>query len=488
MKFSKYLLIGALSAGFLAGCANDDDYNAPVMDCINPGLAANKTVESLIAQATTNLTQYTGDDIIEAYITSSDERGAFFKVISLQTLPTTPGVEPVAFSLAIDRPGLFTEGFVPGVKVSIKLKDLYYAIDFGSLEVGALFVDNNGTPNNPDDDQASVGRISEQDFRNHVFVNTCEKVDEEQLVKHMTVAQAMNDANINRLIELDNVEFLEDSFGYKLYEKDASSANGSNPQTIGGATNHQLIDQEGNKIVFRTSSFANFSGMKIPEGSGKVRGVLTKFLDTYQFLARYETDIKLDQPRFTPVANSSTALGGTAIAYSGSFIEDFESYTAGLTAFPKYVNDYTVGNRYWQLKQFPTGTGNKFIEMTSFNGNGNPGVDAKSYFFVPVNFDDAHTFSFDKEIRFMTGQCLKVYRADAGTYIPRTEFNVANFVDITSQFTGLTYPSSGSQPNFTTAGTYTIPDSVTGNGFIVFEYYGGGTVTTTMQIDNITVN
>ncbi|AWH84359.1 hypothetical protein HYN59_04170 [Flavobacterium album] len=472
MKFSKYLLIGALSAGFLTGCANDDDYDAPVMECINPGLTVTKSVSDILATATATPTQYTQDDIIEAYVTSSDERGAFFKIVSLQTHPTD-GSAPIGFSINIDGAGLFTQGFVPGTKVMIKLKDLYYGIDFGSLEIGALF-------------EGQVGRISEQTYKDHIFVNTCEKLEEADLVTHMTVAQALNDANINRLIELDNVEFLEASFGYKLYDESAPTANGNNPQTIGGATNHQLIDQEGNKIVFRTSSFANFSGMKIPEGSGKVRGVLTKFLDTYQFVARYDTDIKLDQPRFTPVENSASALGGTAIAYSGSFTEDFESYTAGLTTFPKYVNDYTTGGRYWQLKSF---SNNEYIEMSSFNGAGNQGVTAKTYFFVPVNFDAASTFSFDKEIRYMAGQCLKVYRADAGTYIPRTAFNVANFVDITSQFTGLTYPATGqSQNTFSTAGTYNIPASVTGNGFIVFEYSGGGTVTTTVQIDNISAN
>jgi hypothetical protein len=35
------------------------------------------------------LSQYTYDDIIEAYVVSSDENGNFFKTISLQTLGTT---------------------------------------------------------------------------------------------------------------------------------------------------------------------------------------------------------------------------------------------------------------------------------------------------------------------------------------------------------------------------------------------------------------
>lgn len=471
---SKYLLLGALCAGFLTGCANDDDYDAPNMGCINPGLTANKTVESLIAQATETPTLYTADDIIEAYITSSDERGAFFKVVSLQTLPPADsGIEPVAFSIAIDRPGLFTEGFVPGVKVSVKLKDLYYAIDFESLEVGALF-------------EGQVGRISEQTFKNHVFINTCEKVDEAQLVKLMTIDEALNDANINRLIELKDVQFVEASFDQPLYNENASTTvNGDNPQTIGGATNHILQDINGHKIVFRTSSFANFSGMIVPEGSGTVRGVLTKFLDTYQFVARYETDLKLEGERFIPAELSDSALGGTDIQYLGSFSETFESYAANEDEFPKYVNDNSVGTRYWQVKSF---SNNKYIEMTSFNGSGNPGAEAKTYFFVPVNLTDANTIAFDYKVRFMAGQSLKVYIAEPGEYSPGMEFDAALFTDITSQF-GITYPATGaSQANFMNATPYAIPAGITGNGFIVFEYAGGGSVTTTIQLDNIAVN
>ncbi len=44
--------------------------------------------------------------------------------------------------------------------------------------------------------------------------------------------------------------------------------------------------------------------------------------------------------------------------------------------------------------------------------------------------------------------------------------------------------------NFTNSGNWAIPASLTGNGFIVFEYTGNGNggPTTTMQIDDIVVN
>jgi hypothetical protein len=48
----------------------------------------------MVAEIRTNagaiVTQYTYDDIIEAYVVSSDENGNFFKAISLQTLEQLP--------------------------------------------------------------------------------------------------------------------------------------------------------------------------------------------------------------------------------------------------------------------------------------------------------------------------------------------------------------------------------------------------------------
>ena len=62
------------------------------------------------------------------------------------------------------------------------------------------------------------------------------------------------------------------------------------------------------------------------------------------------------------------------------------------------------------------------------------------------------------------------------------------FTDITSSFT-ISYPATGSsESSFNSSGVYSIPADLTGNGYFVFEYSGGGTVTTTMQIDDITIN
>ena len=67
--------------------------------------------------------------------------------------------------------------------------------DFGSTIIGSLY--NNETPLDDTDDD--VGRISGVEFES-VITRSCTKVDEDELVNNITVAQAANDNYINKLI------------------------------------------------------------------------------------------------------------------------------------------------------------------------------------------------------------------------------------------------------------------------------------------------
>ena len=450
----------------LVGCTNSDNYDVEYSECAN--LTVTKRVQDITSQSTATYKKYEDADIIEAYVTSSDEGGNFYKTVSFMSLDGTTG-----FSMPLDNYNLYNS-YEPGRKVFINLKDRYFVTKYNSTIIGSLF--NKDTPLNPADDE--VGRISGVEYKN-VITRSCDKVSEDQIVKHLTIAEAKKDQYINMLIEFDNVQFIDASKGKKFFDPTLNN--------LGGATNHTLTDLQGNTILFRVSEFANFATRLVPEGNGKIRGVLTKFNNDYQFMPRTINDVKLAGDRseidlFPPIV-------GNDITYSGNFSENFESYAVTnpfLTAFPKYINDANPGSRYWQLKQF---SNNKYIEMTSFAGTGVAGIPGKTYFFVPVDFTAASTFTFSKEFRFMAGEALKVYYVTTANYTAGGAINLTNFVDITSSFTGLTYPAAGqSQSTFTTAGTYNIPPSLAGNGFFVFEYTGTTTVTTTVQIDNIVVN
>ena len=195
-------------------------------------------------------------------------------------------------------------------------------------------------------------------------------------------------------------------------------------------------------------------------------------------MVRTESDIKLTNTRF----DSTPALVGTALTFDATLNEPFTSYTTtNQQSFPKYVNDAVSGSRYWQVKTFG---GNKYIQMSSFGGT--PEAN-RTLFFVPVDFTAASTFSFMSKLGFSNGNPLKVYYTT--NYTAGANVSTATL----TQISGLTISpglTSGYPTTFTSSGTWNMPATLTGNGYIVFEYIGNGAggVTTTAQIDDIVIN
>lgn len=456
-NFLKSILFFVLTAGILTSCVNDDDYSTPSLedlDCIAAdSLVATKTVKQIIQAATALPVQYTADDIIEAYVVSSDKGGNFFKTMHLQTK------DSAAFSVSLDLANYATH-FQVGRRVFIKLKDRYIQIKDGGLLIGDL-------------DGNSIFRIPAPIVKKSIL-RTCELAEnDEQFVRKISIQEAIgSNEYLNMLVEFDSVQFVSSAVGQPYH----LPANGNS------GTNHTITDTNGKTIIVRSTSFSKYAVKPVPENSGKIRGVLTRFGTTFQFTPRYESDIMLDQERFY----INTQIGGTDIQYLGSFTENFESYAVSNKVFPKYLNDSYVGGRYWDVRQFPTNTGNKYIQMTSFGGT--PEVN-RTFFYIPVDMTAANTFSFKTKDGFFTGPVLKVWYTT--NYTPGTDISNATLVDITSQFTIASGTTSGYAPNFTNSGVFNIPAGVTGNGFFIFEYSGSGiapAVTTTMQIDDITVN
>ena len=66
----------------LSSCVKDDEYDTPDLsgECVN--LTVTKQPNFFTDAATTSYTKHLGDDIIEGYVTSSDEGGNFYKSIS----------------------------------------------------------------------------------------------------------------------------------------------------------------------------------------------------------------------------------------------------------------------------------------------------------------------------------------------------------------------------------------------------------------------
>lgn len=454
----KSIFIIAISAGMFTSCVNDDDYSTPNLNDLNcievDSLATTKTIQEIFDIATAangSPVNYTANDVIDAYVVSSDKGGNFFKTIHFEAADRS-----IAFSALVDYAN-YSSLYQVGRHVKIKLKDTYIQIKDGGLLIGQL-------------DGNSVFRIA-QPLVIPTFPRTCEDVKpEDSLVTKLTITEAIaSNVHLNKLIEIDSVQFTASAVG-KPYHIPANGNSG---------TNSTITDINGKTIVVRSGSFSKYAVKIVPGNSGKIRGVLTRFGTTYQFTPRYESDIMLDQERFY----INTQLGGTNIQYLGTRTENFESFATSEKTFPAYLNDSYVGTRYWEVRSF---SNNKYIQMSSFGGT--PEVN-RTFFYLPVDMTAANTFSFKTKDGFNTGSVLKVYYTT--NYTPGTEVSNATLVDITNQFTIASGTTSGYAPTFTNSGVYNIPVTVTGNGFFIFEYAGQGiapAVNTTMQIDDIVIN
>ena len=441
-------LLLMLPLAFFTSCVEEQTFSVPTATIKTYDLTANKTVQGVKTDINPGnflnspVVEYTADDIIEAYVTSSDETGNFFSTICLQD-KLASGTAPVGLSVSADFKA-YSEGFTPGRKIYIKLKGLYVATIDGSLKIGSLF--NNG-----------MGRISPYEWQNYLYPSAV-IVPEDDLVRTFTLAQAATPANLNTLVEIDDLQFNDNSLTRSLFDATLND--------VGNATNHQIVDANtGFSRIFRVSSFALFATGKVPAGRGKIRGIMTRFGSDYQLILRFIDDMKLDTPR---VYN-----------YASTLNEGFQSFATNLKAFPNYINFSTEGTKDWLVK-----SGN-FLEMSAFGG---AVENNKAYFLVPVNMTAASTFAFDYKIQFYANRTgLKVYRTT--DYVPGMKISKATLFDISSNFT---IPSASTN-SFASSGVYNIPSSVTGNGFFVFEYTGTSLtsslpVTTTVQIDNILVN
>lgn len=348
-----------LTAGLFTSCVKDDNYGTPQLNgCTETTLVKNREVVQISASAI--VAQHVDlvpgvSDVIEAYVVSSDIGGNFFKSVSFQTLDGSK-----AFSVPVDDSSLFIN-YPPGKKVLINMDGLYTDIKYGGMRIGGLYGNSSGG--------AEVGRLPAADFKKSVQPS-CTTVNEDLLVQHVTIAQATTDAYINKLIEIDNVEFEPNAITNTYYDIN---------NDLGGATNYSVIDINGNSMIFRTSSYANFAAKAVATGSGTVRGVITKYSTDYQFLARTESDVKFTNPRFTPLLNESFSSAGSFGVWT----------TFSVTGAQVWAYSATFGNPGGMAKMSGFATTNNANEDWLIS----PAQDLSTFTAATVSFDNAYKFT-----------------------------------------------------------------------------------------------
>ena len=427
------ILLATVLFSTLFSCINSDNYDAPNLSGECSDLTATKTPQDVAALANSTAQKYIADDVIEAYITSSDEGGNFYKSISMVSVDGTKG-----FSMPIDAYNLYTK-YEPGRKVYVKMKDRYFANNSQtySLEIGSLY---NAT---------QVGRISGVEYES-IIKRGCTKVDENTILNQMTISAAKNNANLNKLIEFDAVQFADESLGKKYYDASLNS--------IGGATNHILKDAAGSSIIVRVSEFASFMSKSIPSGNGKVRGVLTRYNNDYQFMIRTENDVKLTGSRVVPLFE--------------------ESFTSN---FGLWSKQNVVGAQIWGTTTF--GNPAPCALMNGFSGGNQLNEDWLISPAINLSGVSASLVSFETSTRY-AGPALTIWVSTNynGTGAP----NTATWTQITTA--NLPVWTSGGFTPWTASGGINISSFVGSSNFrIAFKYTSTTSAAASWEVDNVKV-
>jgi hypothetical protein len=307
----KNILAAFAAILLLNSCVKDDDYATPPFQSYicSDDWTSNRTINDVIAEVGEN-SLYTfptegEDQVFEGYVISSDETGNFYKTISLQDSRVNPtrGIQ-----VELNKTNLFND-FPLGSKVRVKLNGLNGGLTRGVYKVGGTY--NNG-----------VGQLAEVLVDEHVK-RACDDETELTPTVFSGLTSVLNNNKLNTLVTIEGVQFIENDLG-KPYSVSTST------------TNRTLTDAQGNEIILRTSSFADFASELLPEGSGKITGVLSKFDSTWQFYIRDTSDVVFDQPRFE-VENGGG--GGDNDQEAANFLfngSDFENWTTFLGSLNQY--------------------------------------------------------------------------------------------------------------------------------------------------------
>ncbi|AXB56058.1 DUF5689 domain-containing protein [Flavobacterium fluviale] len=432
---------------FLIITSCSTEVETPKLVCTQPDLTVNKSVEKVYELSNSTAKQYLYDDIIEAYVVSSDEDGNFFKTISLQTLATATAPS-IGFSVPIDASNTYIDYRI-GNKVYVKLKNQFTDLYYGGLRIGSLYVSNAGDP--------TIGRISQNDYKN-VLNASCTIIDENTLVESLSIEEALKDNKLNTLIELNDVEFTEAALGRHYFEES---------NNVGGSTNWNLRDKTGNQIIFRTSSYAKFADHFVPEGSGKVRGVLTKFGTDYQLMVRSESDIDMNGKRNVPF-----------------FAEDFQSVKHNVNfALPGWSNIVEKATKLWKSMVY-AGNGYAEFNTTSTTAAENiawlvsPKINLAGYKNAVLSFRSAqHDLKMDSPLN-----TLEVY---VSTNFDGASVTKAKWTKLEAKVPTLTTPTR----EFISSRGIDL-SAYSGNIHIAFKYIGSGkdkTLNGAFMVDDIKI-
>lgn len=250
----------------------------------------------------TTITAIEEDLAIRAVVVGNDISGNIYKQLYVQD--ATGGI-----SIGIDQNNISND-YQVGQEVYIKLKGLAVTSYGGVIQIGWKKGEQ-GDPKNT--------RIPWETAKEHIQKDGYPKEENAQ-PKKVTIDQ-VSDALVGTLVELEEVHFDQGGMAY---------ADKKNDKT---ATNRELKDGKGNRLIVRNSVYATFAEEPMPKGKGTVVGILSKYNKDYQLFLRSADDCRGFNGKEPGSGNdegntpNNPNPGAATVIYSESFTADLGKMT-----------------------------------------------------------------------------------------------------------------------------------------------------------------
>lgn len=393
--------------------------------------------------------------VLEATVVSDDRSGNFYKVLYLEDATGT-------LNLSIEGSGLFND-YPVGQTVHLNLKGLTIEFDewVSIHEVGMGTFIKNGSI-------SGIGRIPVSVLGNYLKNNSCAI---EPIPTPIDLLSS-NNANIGRLVILENVQFIASDTG-KTYA-DAES----NPPASVSLNIEDEAQSEDQRIIIRTSGYANFASLTVPTGRGSIVGIYTKYGNDYQLLIRDTSDVQFNKPRF----GLPEIIGESKVV--SSLNETFEDATPDENyTLNGWLNFNKKSGPYWKAQER---NGNKAVQMTGFNATSE---DIETWLVSPgVTITAAQKLNFDTQVARWKHHALTVY---ISTDFDGNKDNLesATWEDITDQASIPTWPMNDFDDQYIENSEIDLSSYSGETIYILFKYTGNNSTDITyLEIDNVIIS
>jgi hypothetical protein len=365
------------------------------------------------------------DLIIEGVVTANDESRNLSYQLFIED-------ETGAIEFKVDVTGLYAD-FPVGTKIRINCKGLLIGTEGDVLKIGG----NN---------KGKIGGLAASDFYKNVFViSTGNPVSETEI----SISQ-LNNNLIGKVVTLSGVQFADYEMG-KTYSESASTTNRILEEVTTGKT-----------IIVRTNKIANFAGVELPTGRGKITAVLTKYYSDYQLTIRKVGEVRLIEPR---------------LVKSYILSQYFQSATDGQPInIDGWITVATAGTKVWKASKYKE---NIFARMTGYQSNESSNIAWLISPKITIPSGKDVYLRFDTEYSFWANATLEVYISKNfdGTNPGTAEWTKLD-ATIANQSVG--------QYTWVNSGLIKLNDFA-GDAYIGFKYTGSNTLSTTFDVDNIAV-